>query len=109
MLKGKLAEIVINWKPGNSATVVLAAEGYPQNPRKGDHIGGIDEAASIEGVTVFHAGTSINESGHLVTSGGRVLGITALGPSLEEALARSYNAVSKISWNGMQYRRDIGR
>jgi phosphoribosylamine--glycine ligase len=109
MLAGRLAEIPIDWKPGNSATVVLAAEGYPQNPRKGDPIHGIDEAAGMEGVTVFHAGTSINETGQLVTSGGRVLGVTAVGPSLEEALARSYDAVSKISWNGMHYRRDIGR
>jgi phosphoribosylamine--glycine ligase len=109
MLAGRLDEIDINWEPGYSATVVLAGEGYPQNPRMGDPIHGIDEAAGREGVTVFHAGTSINETGQLVTSGGRVLGVTAVGPSLEEALARSYDAVSKISWNGMHYRRDIGR
>ena len=109
MLAGRLDEIDINWKPGYSATVVLAAEGYPQNPRKGDPIHGIDEAAGMEGVKIFHAGTALDETGSLVTSGGRVLGVTAVGQSLEETLARSYDAVSKISWNGMHYRRDIGR
>ena len=109
MLTGRLDEIDINWKPGYSATVVLAAEGYPQNPRKGDPIHRIDQAAGMEGVKIFHAGTALDETGSLVTSGGRVLGVTAVGQSLEETLARSYDAVSKISWNGMHYRRDIGR
>jgi phosphoribosylamine---glycine ligase len=109
MLAGRLHEIDINWKPGYSATVVLAAEGYPQNPRKGDPIHRIDQAAGMEGVKIFHAGTALDETGSLVTSGGRVLGVTAVGQSLEETLAQSYDAVSKISWNGMHYRRDIGR
>ena len=72
-------------------------------------IDGIDEAAVQEGVTIFHAGTSINEAGAVVTSGGRVLGVTAVGSTLDEALSRAYQGVANISWNGMQYRRDIGR
>lgn len=109
MLDGRLSEIDIKWKAGSSATVVLAAEGYPQKPRKGDVIEGVDEAAVEEGVTIFHAGTVRSDDGNLLTAGGRVLGVTAVGASLDEALERSYRAVSKIKWNGMQYRRDIGR
>ena len=109
MLEGRLSGTDIKWRPGSSATVVLAAEGYPQSPRKGDVISGVDEAASEEFVTVFHAGTSISDVGSLITAGGRVLGVTAIGDSLDEALDRSYRAVSKISWKGMQYRRDIGK
>lgn len=106
MLAGKLGEIDVNWVSGNSATVVLAAKGYPQNPQKGDVISGLEDVA---GVSVFHAGTAKNDLGEFVTAGGRVLGITATGANLDEALARSYEAVSKISWEGMQYRRDIGK
>jgi phosphoribosylamine---glycine ligase len=109
MLDGRLADIEINWKPGSSATVVLAAEGYPQNPRKGDVIEGVDDASVREDITLFHAGTARNEAGDLVTSGGRVLGVTSVGATLEEALDMSYSTVSKISFEGMQYRRDIGR
>ena len=109
MLDGKLSEVDIKWKPGSSATIVLAAEGYPQAPRKGDLINGVDKAASEEGVKIFHAGTSYSDDGSLVTAGGRVLGVTAVGESLNEALEVSYKAVSKISWEGMQFRRDIGK
>jgi phosphoribosylamine---glycine ligase len=108
MLEGNLSNIQIDWKPGSSATVVLAAAGYPQSPRKGDVIKGVDDAP-VEGVTIFHAGTARSGSGDLVTAGGRVLGVTAVGVNLDEALARSYDALSKISWQGMQYRRDIGK
>ena len=106
MLEGRLSEIDIRWKPGSSATVVLAAGGYPYNPRKGDVISGLDR---IEGATVFHAGTAKNASGEFVTAGGRVLGITATGGDLDSALSKAYVEVAKISFNGMQYRRDIGR
>lgn len=106
MLEGRLGELEIKWKRGSSATVVLAAKGYPQNPQKGDVITGLED---VSGVTVFHAGTAKNNAGEFVTAGGRVLGVTAVGENLDEALARSYEAVSKISWDGMQYRRDIGK
>ena len=123
MLDGKLGAAEIEWAPGNSATIVLAAAGYPQSPRKGDTISGLDEAAAIPGVTLFHAGTAIMSDGQaaaagegaatshskLVTAGGRVLGVTAVGDSLEESLDLAYSAVEKISWDGMQYRRDIGK
>ena len=106
MLEGRLGEIEIKWKPGSSATVVLAAEGYPQNPRKGDVISGLNNIADI---TVFHAGTAKNDAGEFVTAGGRVLGVTATGENLDDALSACYRELSKISFEGMQYRRDIGR
>jgi len=109
MLEGRLPEIEINWKPGSSATVVLAAQGYPLDPRKGDVIAGVEDASLQESITVFHAGTTRNGSGELITFGGRVLGVTAIGATLDQALGRSYSAVSKINFEGMQYRRDIGR
>lgn len=109
MLDGNLGRMSIDWKAGSSATVVLAAEGYPHNPRKGDIVSGIEDAAAEEGVTIFHAGTARSDSGRLVTAGGRVLGVTAVGDSLEQSLTRTYRAVSKIRWEGMQYRKDIGK
>jgi phosphoribosylamine--glycine ligase len=87
-------------------TVVLAAEGYPMVPRAGDVIHGLDAAATVDGVTVFHAGTAMHD-GAIVTAGGRVLDVTAVAPTIEEARARAYEGVSRISWQGMQYRRDI--
>lgn len=105
MLEGRLSELNIKWKPGSSATVVLAAEGYPYSPRKGDVIIGLDDARDV---TIFHAGTAKNDAGEFLTAGGRVLGITATGTSLDEALSKAYDGVSKISWIGMQFRKDIG-
>ncbi|MGQ0541138.1 MAG: phosphoribosylamine--glycine ligase [Blastocatellia bacterium] len=128
MLSGRLAETKIKWRPGNSATIVLAAKGYPQSPRTGDAIHGLDAASAMPGVTVFHAGTK-SDSGAVaagfereafdasrtlelqskyITSGGRVLGVTAVADSLDEAIVKAYAAVKHISWDGMQYRRDIG-
>ncbi len=88
-------------------TVVLAAGGYPASPRTGDVISGVDEAESVEGVTVFHAGAERGPYGRLLTSGGRVLDVTALGPDVPEARRRAYRAVAHISFLGMQYRGDI--
>jgi phosphoribosylamine--glycine ligase len=84
-------------------TVVLASEGYPASPRTGDHIEGIARAEEVEGVTVFCAG--VGEG--MTTKGGRVLDVTAVAPSVADARARAYEAVSRISWPGMHYRRDI--
>jgi len=90
-----------------SVCVVLASEGYPGSPRTGDRIDGLDEAAAIEGVSVFHAGTALDDEGEFVTAGGRVLGVSALGPTIAEARRRAYAAVDRIGWEGMQYRTDI--
>jgi len=109
ILGGRLADTAVKWCEGNSACVVLAAEGYPQKPRTGDVISGIDDAASIDAVIVFHAGTVLSPDGSLATAGGRVLGITARGTSLDEALGSAYSAVERITWKGMQYRKDIGQ
>ncbi|HEX6124205.1 MAG TPA: phosphoribosylamine--glycine ligase [Pyrinomonadaceae bacterium] len=137
MLEGKLAATPIKWHDGNSACVVLAAEGYPQRPRTGDVIQGLEEAAKMDDVTIFHAGTTLeaDERGRMtdekvssvdsgrahdssairshgssfLTAGGRVLGVTATGDTLDRALKTAYSAVEKISWPGMQYRRDIGK
>jgi phosphoribosylamine--glycine ligase len=93
--------------PDASVCVVLASEGYPASPRTGDRIDGLDEAAAMEGVTVLHAGTALDAEGAFVTAGGRVLGVTASGPSLAEARRRAYAAVGCIGWEGMQFRTDI--
>ncbi|MDH3813735.1 MAG: phosphoribosylamine--glycine ligase [Acidobacteriota bacterium] len=98
----------LNWRKEAVACVVLAAEGYPGNPRKGDEIAGINEAMALSGVTVYHAGTRL-EDGCLTTSGGRVLSVCGRGPTLSDALDTAYEGVSKISFDGMWYRSDIGR
>ncbi|MBW3547654.1 MAG: phosphoribosylamine--glycine ligase [Actinobacteria bacterium] len=90
-----------------AVTVVCAAEGYPEAPRRGDRIQGLDAAAAVEGVTVYCAGVAGAGGGALLTASGRVLDVTALAPTLDEARRRAYRAVSHLSWPGMQYRRDI--
>ena len=92
-----------------SVAVVLAAHGYPGDVRTGDVIRGLDDVArDCPGVQVFFAGVK-EKDGHLVTAGGRVLTVMATAPSYDMAMARAYEAASKISFDGMQYRRDIGR
>jgi phosphoribosylamine--glycine ligase len=103
-----LAEMDIKWKSGNSATIVLASKGYPEQPQTGDAIHGLATEQLRGDVSIFHAGTSLNSDGKLVTSGGRGLGVTATADNLQEALDKAYEAVNDISWDGMQYRRDIG-
>jgi phosphoribosylamine--glycine ligase len=109
ILSDSLADLDILWSPGNSACVVLASDGYPVDPRVGDPITGLDKVAATRNVEIFHAGTSGNASSGYQTSGGRVLGVTGVADSLQTALAATYSAVSKITFKGMQYRRDIGR
>ncbi|MGA2520443.1 MAG: phosphoribosylamine--glycine ligase [Acidimicrobiales bacterium] len=87
--------------------VVMAAEHYPAAPRTGDVIDGLEAAATVEGVTVFHAGTSLDDEGRFVTTGGRVLGVTGVGPDVGEARRRAYDAVGRVGFAGMQYRHDI--
>jgi phosphoribosylamine--glycine ligase len=108
MLNGTLGKTQVNWRSGNSACVVMAANGYPSKPRTGDVISGIAEAKTVAGVEIFHAGTTRNENGEYITAGGRVLGVTATGRELSLDLASAYAAVQKVNWPGMQYRRDIG-
>jgi phosphoribosylamine--glycine ligase len=98
----------MNWRKEAVACVVVAAEGYPGSPRKGDEITGIDDAMALSGVTVYHAGTRL-EDDRLTTSGGRVLSVCGRGPTLSDALETAYAGVSKISFDGMWYRSDIGR
>jgi phosphoribosylamine--glycine ligase len=105
--RGELRQATAAWHAAPSVCVVLAAGGYPGTPRKGDVITGIEDAEAL-GATVFHAGTKLGPDG-LVTSGGRVLGVTASGDDLLTAIEQSYAAVCKINFAGMQYRRDIGR
>jgi phosphoribosylamine--glycine ligase len=108
--KVSLGSLGIRWRSGSSACVVLASRGYPADPQKGDIITGIDKAAAVPGVQVFHAGTAFGNVGkQFITAGGRVLGVTAVGDDLEQALSTAYAAVDKISFEGMQYRKDIGR
>jgi phosphoribosylamine--glycine ligase len=106
--EGTLGAADVRWHPGAAATVVLASGGYPGSYEKGKPIAGITEAQAQEGIVVFHAGTA-EKDGTLITSGGRVLGVSATGTGLEQALARAYAAIANISFDGMQYRNDIGR
>ena len=104
---GKLAGTELRWSSEASACVVLASGGYPGNYEIGKPITGIEEAEKL-GAAVFHAGTR-RADGKLVTAGGRVLGVTARGPALQDAVERAYAGVEKIQFEGMHYRRDIGR
>lgn len=105
---GRLSEADIRWKPGVSCSVVLAAPGYPDDPRQGLPIVGIERAEAVEGVKVFHAGTKRDAEGRVVTAGGRVLNIAATGATLEQARERAYRACDLIHFDGKTFRRDIG-
>lgn len=107
-IDNRLSEIKINWKPISACTIVLASGGYPGSYEKGKQISGIAEAEKSDDIVVFHAGTS-EKNGQFVTNGGRVLGVTATGSTLEEALDKAYKAILNISFEGMQYRGDIGK
>jgi phosphoribosylamine--glycine ligase len=106
-IDGRLAEISLQWTPGASACVVASSAGYPGSYKSGFPITGLDSAARIPGVQVFHSGSARKED-QLVTAGGRVLGVTAVAASLQEALARAYQAMEEIQFEGIYYRRDIG-
>jgi phosphoribosylamine--glycine ligase len=106
--EGRLSEVELEWRDGFAVSVVLASDGYPGVCYTGRTITGLDEAAAIEGVTVFHAGTALDANGELVTAGGRVLDVTAVAPTFAEARDRAYRAVDCIYFEGMHYRTDIG-
>jgi phosphoribosylamine--glycine ligase len=104
-IDGHLDKIEAEWDRRVALGVVLAAHDYPDNPRKGDAIHGLGKPA--EDAHVFHAGT-VEEDGHVVTAGGRVLCVTALGDSVRAAQKRAYEITDDIRFDGMQFRRDIG-
>lgn len=104
---GTLSKLKIEWYSGFAACVVIASGGYPDAYKKGVPIYGVAEAERVPGIVVFHAGTSFTDK--LRTSGGRVLGITAIGDTLPDALYRAYEAARLIKFEGIHYRRDIGR
>jgi len=105
----RLAELEVKWSNQSSACIVLAAAGYPGKAETGARIDGLEQARQHDNVALFHAATSRAGDGSWTTAGGRVLGVTATGATLETALSRAYAAVDEIHWEGMQYRRDIGR
>ena len=107
--EGPPDDIELRWSEQWAVCVVLASEGYPGAYEKGKVILGIEEAEELEGVTVFHAGTARNIDDELVTAGGRVLNVVALGDSFDEARERAYEAVDLINFEGKQYRTDIGK
>jgi phosphoribosylamine---glycine ligase len=104
---GTLEPTRLKWKPGASVCVVIASGGYPGKFETGKIIGGLTDAERVNGVKVFHAGTH-REGNAIVTSGGRVLGVTASGATIDAALSSAYEAAARIRFEGMHYRKDIG-
>jgi phosphoribosylamine--glycine ligase len=107
--QGNLKGARVQWSEDASACVVLAARGYPEQPETGVRIEGLDGPQASAPVQIFHAGTKRSADGSWLTSGGRVLGVTARAATLDLALAHCYEAAQGIRWDGMQYRRDIGK
>jgi phosphoribosylamine--glycine ligase len=107
-VEGRLSETELQWKPGASACVIAASAGYPGSYVTGRSITGLEEAARVPGVEIFHSGTGLVD-GHYVTEGGRVLGVTAAAATLPQSLSLVYEALGRIEFEGMYYRRDIGR
>ena len=108
VIEERLHEVEIEWDERAAAGVVLAARGYPENPEKGVPIFGLERAAQRHDTVVFHAGTRRTAEGQVLTSGGRVLGVTALDETIGSAVRRAYAAISDLSFDGAQWRRDIG-
>jgi phosphoribosylamine---glycine ligase len=106
-IDGNLDQFDLQWKPESSVCVVMAATGYPGSYEKGKEISGLDKVATLPDIVVFHAGTKA-EAGKIFSSGGRVLGITATGSDIPSAIKKAYEAVAKIQWDGIHYRKDIG-
>ena len=106
--RGRPLPTRLRWRADCSVCVVMASHGYPAAARGGDEIAGLDAPGGLGDVNVFHAGTAWRE-GRVVTAGGRVIGVQALGPDIRTAIARAYAGVERIHFAGMQFRRDIGR
>ncbi len=109
LVDGRLGQTVVRWSEDSSACVVLAARGYPGKPETEARITGLESAARLPFVQIFHAATARSPKGDWLTAGGRVLDVTATGRTLPEALERCYAAAADIHWDGMHYRRDIGK
>jgi phosphoribosylamine--glycine ligase len=105
---GQLKETKIEWAKEPAVCVVLAAKGYPDTPETGKVVRGLDKLNEDTDVVVYHAATAQKDS-QVITVGGRVLGVTALGANLDAAVARAYEVVGKLSFDGMFYRKDIGQ
>ncbi len=105
--EGRLREVRVEWDPSAAVCVVMASQGYPGSYEKGKPISGLHEVEGEKDVVVFHAGT-LEKDGRIVTNGGRVLGVTALGEDVGEAIRRAYSVVERIHWDGAHFRRDIG-
>lgn len=105
--EGRLSDIVLEWQPGFACCIMLASGGYPGKYEKGKQITGIEKAEQLPDTVVFHAGTK-QDGNKLLTNGGRVLGVTATGDTLQSTLDKAYSAISLINFEGMQYRKDIG-
>jgi len=108
ILEGKLDKIKIKWDKRAAVCVVLASKGYPGEYEKGKEISGLDGTKTLKDAVVFHAGTSLKD-GKVVTSGGRVLGVTAMADTIESAINKAYSVVHMVKFDGMHYRSDIGR
>ena len=106
-IDGTLDKCPLQWKSESSVCVVMAAKGYPDSYEKGKFISGLKDANALPGVVVFHAGTK-EQDGEVLTQGGRVLGVTAIGKDTATGISRAYEAVNKIEWEGIHYRKDIG-
>jgi phosphoribosylamine--glycine ligase len=106
-IEGRVSDGDFRWSPEASVCVVMASGGYPGTIEVGKRISGIEEADRVDGVKVFHAGTSVRD-GAFYTAGGRVLGVTARAQNLQTAVDRAYEAVGKIQFDGAHYRKDIG-
>jgi phosphoribosylamine---glycine ligase len=106
-IDGTLDQCSLEWKNESSVCVVMAAKGYPNSYEKGKPISGLQDAKALPGIIVFHAGTKQHD-GEVLTSGGRVLGVTATGANIPTAISRAYEAIEQIEWDGIHFRKDIG-
>jgi phosphoribosylamine--glycine ligase len=105
---GTLDQVSVTWEDDWAVSVVLASAGYPGSYESGKRITGLESAASQEGITVYHAGTKLDEDGNVRTAGGRVLDVTAVAPTFAQARQRAYAACDLIDFEGKQFRTDIG-
>ncbi|MEW6444402.1 MAG: phosphoribosylamine--glycine ligase [bacterium] len=106
--EGRLSAPGLDWDPRAAVCVVMASKGYPRSYKNGFPISGLEKVKELSDTVVFHAGTRRNRE-QIITHGGRVLGVTALGETIGEAISRTYDAVERIEWKGVHYRKDIGR
>ena len=109
IIDNRLKDVDIKWHDGACACVIAASGGYPESYKKGIPMAGFDDKGQVEGCFVYHAGTKLDENGTFLTNGGRVIGVTARADDLQSALDKAYKGVAKISFDGMHYRKDIGK